>query len=118
MSDYTADYIDIVADYWYDGKIIDRYSTAEYNKIIYPEYEKGAILRNERSKRETNQKRSSARLNIGGTHQDGSIGIYGVYSNDGRARKGNGELRGSGISQGVKYALSTDSNNAELDDYV
>ena len=34
MSDYTADYIDIVAEFWYDGKVIDRYSPAEYNKII------------------------------------------------------------------------------------
>ena len=33
MNTYTADYADIVADYWYDGKVIDRYSPAEYNNI-------------------------------------------------------------------------------------
>lgn len=34
MNDYSADYIDIVTDYWYDGKVIDRYSPAEYNNIM------------------------------------------------------------------------------------
>ena len=34
MNDYTSDYIDLVVDYWYDGKVIDRYNPAEYIKSI------------------------------------------------------------------------------------
>lgn len=30
MNDYTSDYIDLVVDYWYEGKVIDRYNPAEY----------------------------------------------------------------------------------------
>ena len=34
MNDYTADYMDVITDYAYDGKVIDRYNPAEYNTII------------------------------------------------------------------------------------
>ena len=34
MSSYTENYIDVVADYWYGGEAIDRYSPAVYNDII------------------------------------------------------------------------------------
>ena len=34
MSEYTSDFIDVVAEFWYDSKAIDRYNPAEYNKII------------------------------------------------------------------------------------
>ena len=34
MSPYSADYIDLVVDYWYDGKVIDRYNPAEYINSI------------------------------------------------------------------------------------
>lgn len=34
MNEYTNDYIDLVVDYWYDGKVIDRYNAAEYISSI------------------------------------------------------------------------------------
>lgn len=34
MSEYTSQYIDLVVDYWYDGKVIDRYNPAEYVNSI------------------------------------------------------------------------------------
>ena len=34
MNDYSDDYIDTVVDYLYEGKVIDRYSPAEYTESI------------------------------------------------------------------------------------